>query len=168
MAADFTDFGGNVVRPAHRRCRLVDPDLSRAKSATPVYAGKRSGLAVLAGAGEGFASSGALVGRVYGQHGRVAWTTNETSQRWNFDRDKVNRVHRCQRARLWQGNPGRAPGAETGASHLNKDLAFLDSFARIETHLGSQADYEVFFAGSDGPKWTQIGPNFFVGGDNRG
>jgi len=65
---------------------------------------------------------------------------------------------------LWEGNPGRAPDAEAGASRLHKYLAFVDSLAGSEAHLGLPADDEVFVAVSEGLKWTQIGPNFFTGG----
>ena len=89
VAGGFADFTGDALPGACRHRLLVDPNLPRPKSSAPVHAGTQFGFAVLAGAGEGFVASGALAGSVYGQHGRMARTTNETSSGRNFNRRTV-------------------------------------------------------------------------------
>ena len=105
MAHGFAHRDRNVLCAPHRRCLFAHSDCSRAKSATPVHAGNKTGFTILARAGERFVAVGNLVRRIRWQHRRMARTKNETAPRWHFGkwwamRDSNPRPSPCKGAAL--------------------------------------------------------------------
>ncbi len=79
LVVGFSGFASKAL-PCARGHRLpVNPNLPCPKSSAPADPRPPIGFTVLAGAGEGFAANRPLVWRVFGPHGRVARTTDETS-----------------------------------------------------------------------------------------